>query len=90
LRFSGPVFGPSLFAQKGNYPPIIEGTEEMVYKNASDTDLKLWMFKPEGWQPGDNRPAIVFSLAGMEWRVANPVRSAITVSCEAGHDCFRC
>ena len=67
------LLSSSLFAQKGSYPPAIEGAEEMVYKNASDTDLKLWMFKPEGWQPGDNRPAIVFFFGG-GWSAGSPTQ----------------
>ena len=63
----------SLFAQNGNYPPVIKRAEEMVYKNASDTDLKLWMFKPEGWQSGDNHPAIVFFFGG-GWSSGSPTQ----------------
>ncbi len=58
-------------AQKGNYPPSIEGAEELVYKTASDTDLKLWMFKPQDWEPSDSRGAIVFFFGG-GWTGGSP------------------
>lgn len=58
-------------AQRGNYPPVIEGAEAMVYKQASDTDLQLWVFKPADWQPTDQRPAILFFFGG-GWNGGSP------------------
>jgi acetyl esterase len=38
--------------------------ETLVYKKASDTELKLFVDKPPGWKAGDRRPAIVFFFGG--------------------------
>lgn len=64
---------PSLLAQKGNYPPKIEGAEEYIYKRASNTDLKLWMFKPENWTASDSRAGIVFFFGG-GWSSGSPTQ----------------
>jgi acetyl esterase/lipase len=66
------LLGSPGFGQK-NYPPVIEGSTEIVYKNASDADLKLWMFKPADWQAGDTRPAIIFFFGG-GWRAGSPTQ----------------
>lgn len=62
----------SVTAQRG-YPPVIEGAQEFVYKAASETELKLWMFTPEGWKATDSRPAIVFFFGG-GWRSGSPTQ----------------
>jgi acetyl esterase/lipase len=38
--------------------------ETIVYKNVGDTELKLFVEKPPGWKPTDQRPAIVFFFGG--------------------------
>ncbi|MFO7975474.1 MAG: alpha/beta hydrolase [Candidatus Hydrogenedentota bacterium] len=45
--------------------------EQIVYKTVGDVALHLHMFKPEGWQADDTRPAIVFFFGG-GWRGGTP------------------
>ncbi|MDF1860564.1 MAG: alpha/beta hydrolase [Verrucomicrobiales bacterium] len=58
------------FAQK-NYPPVIEGTREIVYKEIGETKLKLWMFSPDDGKAADSRPAIIFFFGG-GWKGGSP------------------
>ena len=37
-----------------------KGAREEIYKTASDTKLKLWIFTPRGHKPSDRSPAAVF------------------------------
>ncbi len=46
------------------YPPQLPDSEQHLYKEASDTRLHLYIYKPEGWTSQDNRPAIVFYFGG--------------------------
>ena len=70
------LFSVSLpaFAQR-KYPPEIEGAKEIVYKEASDSELKLWMFQPADWKVSDSRPAIIFFFGG-GWRGGSPEQFA--------------
>ncbi len=38
--------------------------EPEVYKTVGDRDLRLFVIKPDGWKPTDERPAIVFFHGG--------------------------
>ncbi|MFT5469313.1 MAG: acetyl esterase [Verrucomicrobiales bacterium] len=59
------------FAQK-NYPPEMPGAEVKTYKVADgDVELKIWIFKPEGWKASDSRPAAVFFFGG-GWNGGSP------------------
>ena len=63
---------PSLIAQKNKELPDVPGASTSeVYKKASDWDLKLWIFNPEGHKPEDKRPAIVFFFGG-GWNGGTP------------------
>ena len=63
---------PQLSAQKKNQVPDVAGASAVeVYKTASDWDLKLWIFNPEGHKPEDKRPAIVFFFGG-GWNGGTP------------------
>ena len=44
-----------------------------VYKTVGGRALQLHVVKPEGWQPADRRPAIVFFHGGA-WRTGKPVQ----------------
>ncbi len=55
------------------YPPVIEGAKEIVYKEASGTKLKLWAFYPKGAKPSDPRPAIIFFFGG-GWKSGSPMQ----------------
>ena len=47
------------------------GAAVETYKEASGSRLKLYLFKPEGHQAGDKRPAIVFFFGG-GWNGGSP------------------
>ncbi|WP_299469342.1 alpha/beta hydrolase [uncultured Gimesia sp.] len=49
----------------------LKDAEFKVYKSTEQGDLHLNIFKPEDWQPGDSRPAIVFFFGG-GWTGGNP------------------
>jgi len=55
------------------YPPHMEGAVEQVYKRASNTDLKIYIFNPPGHSAKDKRPAIVFFFGG-GWTNGNPAQ----------------
>ena len=38
--------------------------EKLIFKKAEGGDLQLHVYKPQGWDPGDKRPAIVFFFGG--------------------------
>lgn len=63
--------GGSLLAQK-NYPPVIEGATEHLYKTVGDVALKLWELN-DGRKDGAARPAIVFFFGG-GWRSGSPAQ----------------
>jgi len=48
-----------------------EPTRSVVYKHASNTDLKLFIFEPEGHKSSDKRPAAVFFFGG-GWNGGTP------------------
>lgn len=47
---------------KRNYPPVIEGAEEYIYKKGSGIDLKLWVFSPINRKI--KTPAVLFFFGG--------------------------
>ncbi len=57
----------SFAAMADEYQP----DETVVYKTIGDTQLKLHVFKPDGFSPDDSRPAIVFFFGG-GWQGGNP------------------
>ena len=59
-----------------NYPPEMSDAEVRTYKVAEtakgdEVELKLWIFKPEGWKASDSRPAAVFFFGG-GWKGGSP------------------
>jgi len=62
-----------VLAQKKTYPPEIPNAEAKAYKKVGDVELKLWVFKPEGWKASEKRPAIVFFFGG-GWRAGSPAQ----------------
>jgi acetyl esterase/lipase len=54
-----------------NYPPQMDGAKVEVYKTVGDVRLNIYIFEPEGHQPTDQRPAIVFFFGG-GWRSGSP------------------
>jgi acetyl esterase/lipase len=61
----------SVHGQQRAYPPKLEGAAEHVYKTVGETKLKLWVYAPEGHQPTDAKPAIVFFFGG-GWTNGSP------------------
>ncbi len=50
-----------------------EGAEKVLFKKTPQGDLHLHVFKPEGWQASDQRPAIVFFFGG-GWNGGTPAQ----------------
>jgi len=65
------ITAPADAQRKRNYPPTLEGATAEVYKTIGDVKLNVWMFKPDGHQATDKRPAIVFFFGG-GWRGGTP------------------
>lgn len=57
--------------QQSNYPPNMPEARIETYKSVEGTDLKIWIFEPEGLKASDSRPAIVFFFGG-GWRSGTP------------------
>lgn len=53
------------------YPPIIQGANEITYKEVDSVKLSLWIFNPVKHQSGDKKPAIVFFFGGA-WKSGTP------------------
>lgn len=51
-------------AQRGGYPPKLDGAVEHLYKTAGDVELKLYVFEPKDHAAANKRPAIVFFFGG--------------------------
>lgn len=49
---------------------VLERTENHVFKETSSIDLEIYVFKPDGWNSGQKRPAIVFYFGG-GWNTRN-------------------
>ncbi len=62
-----------LAAQQANYPPNMPEARVETYKSVEGTDLKIWIFEPEGHRASDKRPAIVFFFGG-GWRNGTPAQ----------------
>jgi len=57
----------------GETAPEFPPDQVRVYKTDPRGDLKLHVFLPKGWKPGDRRPAIIFFFGG-GWVRGNPAR----------------
>lgn len=57
--------------QQSNYPPHMPEARVETYKSVEGTDLKIWIFEPDGHNASDSRPAIVFFFGG-GWRQGTP------------------
>lgn len=63
---------PAVMAgQQSNYPPEMPGAREEIYKSVEGTDLKVWIFEPQGHKASDKRPAMIFFFGG-GWRNGTP------------------
>lgn len=57
--------------QQSNYPPHMPEARVETYKSVEGTELKIWIFEPDGHKASDSRPAIVFFFGG-GWRQGTP------------------
>ena len=68
------MISSSAFAQRQkSYPPELPGASVETYKQVGDTELKLWIYKPETTKANESRPAIVFFFGG-GWRSGSPTQ----------------
>jgi acetyl esterase/lipase len=70
------VCGPLVAQEKKarrTYPPELPGSIIETYKTIGDTQLKLYIYYPEGHKPTDKRPAIVFFFGG-GWTNGSPTQ----------------
>jgi acetyl esterase/lipase len=58
-------------AERQAYPPDMPGAKTETYKTAGDTQLRLYVFQPDGWKRSDRRPAIVCFFGG-GWTTGTP------------------
>ena len=61
------------FGATPSYPPQLPDAREYVYKKASGSDLKLWVFQPQGQAKRKGKPAIVLFFGG-GWRSGTPAQ----------------
>lgn len=64
------IFGVGVVDGQREYPPVLEGTREVVYKKVGERELKLWVMVPEG-EAGEERPGVVFFFGG-GWKHGTP------------------
>ncbi|QDT55641.1 Acetylxylan esterase precursor [Caulifigura coniformis] len=62
-------------ARSNNDAELLKGATSHVYKSVNGTELKLYVFQPEGHQATDRRPAIVFFFGG-GWKNGSPTQFA--------------
>ncbi|QGY47528.1 alpha/beta hydrolase fold domain-containing protein [Maribellus comscasis] len=55
------------------YPPHIDGAEEITYKTVDGTSLNLWIFTPEKHKSTNSAPAIIFFFGG-GWKTGSPTQ----------------
>ncbi|MEZ6144316.1 MAG: hypothetical protein R3B91_02555 [Planctomycetaceae bacterium] len=72
-------------------PPIakpaapVPDAERFIYKTVGDVELPLYVVKPDDWQAGESRPAVVFYFGG-GWRGESfAVRSSGQILCLTRH-----
>jgi acetyl esterase/lipase len=56
-------------------PASLPGAETFVYRDTQPEPMRLHVFKPKGWKPGDRRPAFMFFFGG-GWTRGTPEKSA--------------
>jgi len=65
------------FAERDERP-----VEAVVYKKVGNTGLQLLVCKPDGWQPGEKRPAMVW-IHGGGWVAGSPKQFVPHMKCSA-------
>jgi acetyl esterase/lipase/lysophospholipase L1-like esterase len=53
------------------YPPDLPGATVHTFKTVGQTELKAWVFRPDGLKPNERRPAVVFFFGG-GWNGGTP------------------
>jgi len=56
-------------------PLSLPGAETFVYRTVEDISVRLHVFKPAGWRPGDRRSALVYFFGG-GWTHGTPLQAA--------------
>lgn len=54
-------------------PKSLPGSRSVIYKTIDDVELPIHIFEPDGHQPSDKRPAIVFFFGG-GWASGSPAQ----------------
>ena len=66
------IFGLEAASGQREYPPVLEGVREVVYKTVGERELKLWVVAPEEKPTAEKRvPGVVFFFGG-GWRKGTP------------------
>ncbi len=58
---------------QSSYPPDMPESRSVVYKSIDGTDLRLYIFEPEGHRMSDRTPAVVFFFGG-GWNGGSPTQ----------------
>jgi len=45
-------------------PATLPGAEAHIYREGTPDPMRLFVFKPAAWKPGDHRPALIFYFGG--------------------------
>ncbi|HTS19901.1 MAG TPA: alpha/beta hydrolase [Verrucomicrobiae bacterium] len=62
------------FLSDATTPTSFPGAQTFVYRELKPDPLLLFVVKPDGWQPSDHRPAMVYFFGGA-WTRGNPTKS---------------
>ena len=74
------VFAQEKEQKRRNRNPVPENIADAkteIYKTVGDVKLKMFIFNPKDYKPGDKRPAIVFFFGG-GWRSGSPRSKALS------------
>lgn len=68
------LFPVTCVAQAG-YPPVLPGSQAVVYKKAGETELRMWVYTPpaEASEKAKPQPAVVFFFGG-GWKKGTPAQ----------------
>ena len=65
------LYADSVLAQKPPYPPELPDARSEIYRVSGETELRAWIFEPDGHSTDDARPAVVFFFGG-GWNGGTP------------------
>ena len=80
-RLNGQDAEPAAPEKAAKTPPVVEttpltmpGSEAFVFKKVGDTELRLHVVKPKGWEASDKRPCFVAFFGG-GWSNGTPLKT---------------